>query len=71
MTTATASEELLTLAEAAALCGRSEKTVARWVAAGKLPARRVLGRVRIARADLEALLVPQRVGGGRREPEGG
>jgi excisionase family DNA binding protein len=43
-------------AEAAAIAGRSEKTILRWIAAGALPAKKVLGRLVIKRADLEKLM---------------
>jgi excisionase family DNA binding protein len=43
-------------AEAAAIAGRCEKTVLRWIAAGTLPAKKVLGRLVIKRADLEKLM---------------
>ncbi len=48
--------DLLTPAEAAALCGRSEGTLRRWIDAKKLKARRILGRVFVRRADVERLL---------------
>ena len=42
--------------EAAALAGRGERTIMRWIAAGTLPAKKVLGRLVIKRADLEKLM---------------
>lgn len=48
-------EVLLTTAEAAVIAQRSERTVWRWIEAKKLRFRRVLGRVLIARADLDEL----------------
>lgn len=50
----------LTTAQAAAHCAVSPKTIRRWVAAGRLPAKRTSpgqgGLLRIRLADLEALL---------------
>lgn len=54
--TATDTADRMTLAEAAALAGRSEKTVARWVARRLLPATRALGRVYVCRSDVLRLL---------------
>jgi hypothetical protein len=48
--------DLLSPTEAAALCGKSETTVSRYLKTGKLRYRLVLGRPRIARADVEALM---------------
>lgn len=53
--------DLLTLAEAAATLRCCEKTVRKYVAAGKLPAVRRLGRVLVRRADIEALHNGQQV----------
>lgn len=47
---------LLTKAEAALLARVSEKTIAREIAAGRIPATRIRGAVRIAHADLEEYL---------------
>lgn len=53
--------ELLTVREAAATAGVCEETIRRKVKAGELPDRRVGGRIRIARSDLDALLAaPER-----------
>ena len=48
--------ELMTTAEAGAYAKVSPATVRRWIAAGKLPEHRAGREVRIARADLDALL---------------
>lgn len=51
----------LTPAEAAARAGRGEHSIRRWVKAGQLPARRVLGRLRIRREDLDRMLAGEPV----------
>lgn len=48
--------DLLTTAEAAAVLGRSERTITRWVKDGKLPALKRLGALLFRRTDVEALL---------------
>jgi excisionase family DNA binding protein len=55
-------DELLTVAEVAAIVKVDKRTILRWIDAGKLPARRLPGRgrhgvlYRIARRDLEKFL---------------
>ena len=49
-------EKLLTPAQAAVRAGRCEKTVRAWIAAGKLTATRIAGRIYIPTATLDALL---------------
>ncbi|MGP5251486.1 helix-turn-helix domain-containing protein [Brachybacterium alimentarium] len=59
----------LSIAEAAEQLGLTEKTIRRYIAAGKLPAYRVGSRtVRIKSSDLERLLkpIPTANGGGAR-----
>ena len=51
-----AATELLSTAEAAAHAKVTPETIRRWIAAGKLPEHRAGREVRIARADLDALL---------------
>lgn len=47
--------QLITMEEAAVILGKSTRTVARLVAAGKLRARSVLGRTMLERSAVEAL----------------
>lgn len=56
MTATEKGADMLTLAEVAVECRRSETTVKRWLASGRLKGRRILGRVYIARKDVEQLL---------------
>src|SRR3989442_10402230 len=53
---ATADE--LTPSQAAARVGATTRTVQRWIAAGRLPARRVGGRWRVASDALDAFVAP-------------
>jgi excisionase family DNA binding protein len=55
MTTADEVAELSLTAAASAL-GRCEMTVRRWVESGRLPARRVAGRIRIKLEDVQRVL---------------
>jgi excisionase family DNA binding protein len=63
---ATATSESYTLAEAAARLNRSERTVREWISAGRLPARKVMGRVVIPADAVARLLtgtpIPVKVG---------
>ncbi len=52
----TSSPEFLTVAEIATLLSLNPQTVRNWIDAGKLPAYRVGRRVRILKADLDAVL---------------
>lgn len=52
----------LRLHEAAARADRSEKTVRRWVALGRVKGRRVLGRVLIDPTSLAAMLAGEPIG---------
>jgi len=45
----TDTKDILTLAEAAAMVGRSERTLWRWAKSGKLPTLRFAGRVLVTR----------------------
>lgn len=49
-------EDLLTVNEVAVLCRVTTRTVRAWIAAGKLKATRILGRVRIKRRELQKLM---------------
>jgi len=54
-----ADAELRTRKQIAHLAGVTERTVSRWIAAGRLPARKPGGQtspVRVERADLDAVL---------------
>ncbi|MCX6022189.1 MAG: helix-turn-helix domain-containing protein [Chloroflexi bacterium] len=44
-------DDLMTVREAAAVCGRSVETVRRWIAAGRLPARKLGHQYVVRRAD--------------------
>ena len=48
----------MTVAEVARVCGVTERTVRRWLREGRLPARRVGGRVRIATEAVRELAAP-------------
>jgi excisionase family DNA binding protein len=52
----TATETELTMPEACARLGRSERTLHLWIAEGKLPSRLVLGRRLIPASAVEKLL---------------
>lgn len=45
----------MTVAEVADRLNVSERTVRRWIAEGALPATKIVGRVRISGADVDAL----------------
>ncbi len=49
--------DLLTPRQAGALLGVDGATVRRWIKAGKLPGFKLVGRVRVSKADVLALLV--------------
>ncbi|WP_336670121.1 helix-turn-helix domain-containing protein [Tsukamurella sp. USMM236] len=55
-------DALLTLREASELNYGAPSTLRAYIASGKLPAVKIGGRIRIRRADLEALTVPARGG---------
>lgn len=46
--------EYMSIADVAAACGASDRTIRRWVATGRLAAVRFGGLVRIRRTDLDA-----------------
>lgn len=55
----------MTLADAAKYIDRSTRTVRRWVEEGRLPnAKRIVQRLLIPRADLDAIIQPARRAGG-------
>jgi len=62
-------DELLTVAEVAGILKLNQQTVRNWIDAGSLPAVRIGRRVRIRRADLDALI--ERGYSGLRQTEGG
>jgi excisionase family DNA binding protein len=62
VSTKTRAREWVSVREAATLVDASEQVVYRAIYAGKLPAYRVSGRLRIARAEVAAFVKP--VGGG-------
>ena len=57
-----ADEEFLTVAEVAGILKLNQQTVRNWIDQGSLPALRVGRRVRVRRADFEALLERGRTG---------
>lgn len=61
MTATETTKAELTIAEAAVALDRTTRTVERLIAAGKLEARRVLGRVLISRAAVDKLLAGEPV----------
>lgn len=55
-------DELLTVAEVAAILKLNQQTIRNWIDQGSLPALHVGRRVRIRRSDFDALLERSRVG---------
>ena len=62
--------EELSPSQAAARIGATTRSVQRWIAAGKLPARRVGGRWRVASDALDAFMVPAERGEPAADPGG-
>jgi excisionase family DNA binding protein len=54
--TPTSTPQLLTVAEIAAILRMNQQTIRNWIDAGSLPAIRIGRRVRVRRADFDALL---------------
>jgi excisionase family DNA binding protein len=61
-------DELMTVAEIAAVLKLNQQTIRNWIDQGRLPAVRIGRRVRIKRADFEQLLT---TAGGPATPAGG
>jgi len=62
--TPTSTDELLTVAEMAAILRLNQQTIRNWIEAGTLPAIRIGRRVRIRRADFNALVSAHPAGPG-------
>ena len=59
MAASTLARDLLTLTEAAAELGKSERTLRRLVAAGRLEPVRLADRVFVRRSDVDRMVAPQ------------
>ena len=67
MNTQTPPDDLIAAKEAAKLLAVSIGTLRRWIAQGTLPAFRIGGRVRVSRADAQAMVQRVETGGERIE----